>query len=134
MSNDDPIKHDTIRLPPLKDVFPERAKKARQRLKLSQNDLAKMIADSGSPISGPAIGMWENGRGVPTADNLRRMAVLLGVSADYLLGIEHLLKRGVNRENKLAERFEKLTSIEQGVVDTLMESLERMRPVRQHKK
>jgi transcriptional regulator with XRE-family HTH domain len=134
LSNDDPIKGPkTIRIPPLRDVLPDRMKKARRRHGISQNDLARRITASGSSISGPAIGLWEMGRGIPTADNLRRVAVILGVSADELLGINHIFKSKTSKEAELAERFLKLTDREQAVVSALIESMERIRPAKESK-
>lgn len=134
MSNDDTLKSNQVKLAPLNEVFPDRVKKARQGALLSQHELAKRITQSGNPTTPGAIGMWEQGRATPTVDNLRRIAVLLNTPADELLGIAHLFKGKTSKEIALAERFSKLTPAEQGIISTLLESLERMRPARQHKK
>jgi len=64
-------------------IFQERLLLARRRAGVSQGELAKRTAMYASDIS-----KMERGRMLPTAPRLRRLAEALGVSADYLLGLQ----------------------------------------------
>lgn len=64
-------------------VFPCRLVTMRQRRDLTQGDLAKK-----AQINSNAISQYETGARLPTAIALRKLAVALNVSADYLLGID----------------------------------------------
>ena len=64
-------------------IFQERLLLARRRADMSQGELAKRTAMYPSDIS-----KMERGRMLPTAPRLRRLAEALGVSADYLLGLQ----------------------------------------------
>ena len=56
-------------------------KEQRVQLRLSQAELAKRVG-----VSRSTIAMWETGGSQPDNDALRRIADILGVSTDYLLG------------------------------------------------
>ncbi len=64
-------------------IFQERLLLARRRAGVSQGELAKRTEMYASDIS-----KMERGRMLPTAPRLRRLAEALGVSADYLLGLQ----------------------------------------------
>jgi transcriptional regulator with XRE-family HTH domain len=64
-------------------IFQERLLLARRRAGVSQGVLAKETGMYASDIS-----KMERGRMLPTAPRLRRLAEALGVSADYLLGLQ----------------------------------------------
>ena len=64
-------------------IFQERLLLARRRAGVSQGELAKRTEMYGSDIS-----KMERGRMLPTAPRLRRLAEALGVSADFLLGLQ----------------------------------------------
>ena len=64
-------------------IFQERLLLARRRAGVSQGELAKRTGMYASDIS-----KMERGRMLPTAPRLRRLAEALGVSADYLLGLQ----------------------------------------------
>ncbi len=74
----------------------------RRQLKLSQRELAAALQ-----ISPSAVGMYEQGRRVPTAELLVAIAALFGVSTDYLL-------TGVDRR-RLAEALRARTRNEAGL-------------------
>jgi transcriptional regulator with XRE-family HTH domain len=63
------------------DIFAERLKKARELRALSQTQLA---ADAALPPS--SVSHFEAGARKPSMDNLKRLAVALNVTTDYLLG------------------------------------------------
>ena len=56
-------------------------KAARINAGLSGEALGRLVGVSGATISG-----WENGKKNPRRDNLERLAAVLDVSVDYLLG------------------------------------------------
>ncbi len=64
-------------------IFQERLLLARRRAGVSQGELAKRTEMYASDIS-----KMERGRMLPTAPRLRRLAEALGVSADFLLGLQ----------------------------------------------
>ncbi|WP_455441249.1 helix-turn-helix domain-containing protein [Streptococcus parasanguinis] len=66
--------------------FSERLKKLRKDAGLTQVDVAEKLG-----ISQPAYASWERGIKKPTQENLVKIAQILNVSVDYLVG---------NSENK----------------------------------
>lgn len=60
-----------------------RMKKKRTELGLSQKDLAEQVE-----VTPPAINRFEKGEKSPSIDTLVKLAKILGVSTDYLLGTE----------------------------------------------
>ena len=65
------------------DVLGQRIKARRKELKLTQGDLAKMVE-----ISTSFIGHIERGGRVLSVDTLRKLCIVLDLSADDLLGLE----------------------------------------------
>lgn len=61
--------------------FSERLKKLRKQAQLTQVDVAKKLG-----ISQPAYASWERGVKKPTQENLVKIAQVLNVSVDYLVG------------------------------------------------
>ena len=61
--------------------FSERLKKLRKQAQLTQVDVAKKLG-----ISQPAYASWEHGVKKPTQENLVKIAQVLNVSVDYLVG------------------------------------------------
>lgn len=59
----------------------EKIYQARKRAGLSQEALADALG-----VTRQAVSKWETGKSVPDTENLRRMAQVLAVSADYFLG------------------------------------------------
>lgn len=72
------------------DVFSKRLKAERQLAALKQTDLADALHTTGAAIS-----TYENGR-EPDYDMLVRIANLLGVSTDYLLGVSSIRRTESN--------------------------------------
>lgn len=64
-------------------VFCERLKALRTEKGLSQPELANLLG-----VSNGIISFWENGVNEPTISNLIKLAEVLEVSTDYLLGFE----------------------------------------------
>lgn len=62
-------------------MFGERLKKLRREAGFSQTWLAQQLG-----ISQQAVGKWETGRATPDPGTVARIAELLGVSADAMLG------------------------------------------------
>lgn len=61
--------------------FSERLKNLRKQAHLTQVDVAEKLG-----ISQPAYASWERGTKKPTQDNLVKIAQVLNVSVDYLVG------------------------------------------------
>lgn len=61
--------------------FSERLKKLRKQAQLTQVDVAEKLG-----ISQPAYASWEHGVKKPTQENLVKIAQVLNVSVDYLIG------------------------------------------------
>lgn len=61
--------------------FSERLKKLRKQAHLTQVDIAEKLG-----ISQPAYASWERGIKKPTQENLVKIAQILNVSVDYLVG------------------------------------------------
>lgn len=61
--------------------FSERLKTLRKEAGLTQVDVAEKLG-----ISQPAYASWERGAKKPTQDNLVKIAQVLNVSVDYLVG------------------------------------------------
>ena len=66
--------------------FSERLKTLRKQAQLTQVDVAEKLGNSQ-----PAYASWERGHKTPTQENLVKIAQILNVSVDYLVG---------NSENK----------------------------------
>jgi transcriptional regulator with XRE-family HTH domain len=64
------------------EAMGDRIRMHRARLRLSQTELGKLVG-----LSANAISQLEKGAMEPRAVHLRALAQVLGVSADYLLGL-----------------------------------------------
>ena len=89
--------------------FGKRLLEARKRKGISQDELAKHLG-----TKGPAIGRYERDEMKPSIDATAKMAELLDVSLDYLVGKTDLLLDGkiVNRITEI----QKLSAEEQKTV------------------
>ena len=79
--------------------FGNRLRKLRKDRKLTQQQLADLIGVKNSVIS-----FYEVGERTPSPDVLRKMALALHVTADYLLGIERgvtLDASGLDEQDRL---------------------------------
>lgn len=70
-------------------MFSKRIKELREENRLSQEELGKKIGLSSNTIS-----TYERGYRQPTLDNLKKIAIILDVTTDYLLGL-------TDKKNKL---------------------------------
>jgi len=99
------------------EVFPERLRLARDRRGLNQGDLAKRAG-----LQASAISHFETGTRKPSFDNLRRLADALDVTTDYLLGRVTDLN-GLAGADKLHRHYDRLTSDDRDVADSVIEML-----------
>ena len=99
------------------EVFPERLRAARDKRGLNQGDLAKRAG-----LQASAISHFETGTRKPSFDNLRRLADALDVTTDFLLGRVKELD-GLAGADKLHRHYDRLTSDDRDVADSLMEML-----------
>jgi len=74
-------------------MLKDNIKKERKRIGFSQEKLGECLN-----ISQQAIAKWENGFAEPDTENLKKMAVLFGVSIDYLL--DHKDSNIINSEDE----------------------------------
>lgn len=61
--------------------FPQKLREERKKRGYTQEEMAKLLA-----IGQSAYAKWENGRTEPTLDNIIKLANILDVTVDYLLG------------------------------------------------
>ena len=61
--------------------FSERLKESRKKARLTQVEIAEKLG-----ISQPAYASWERGTKKPTQENLVKLAQVLNVTIDYLVG------------------------------------------------
>jgi transcriptional regulator with XRE-family HTH domain len=99
------------------EVFPARLRAARGKRGLNQGDLAKRAG-----LQASAISHFETGTRKPSFDNLRRLADALDVTTDFLLGRVKELD-GLAGADKLHRHYDRLTSDDRDVADSLMEML-----------
>src|SRR6516162_932375 len=104
---------------PSKDLFAERLRIARATRELSQEGLAKR-----ANLQATAISHFETGTRKPSFDNLRRLADALDVTTDYLLGRVTDLN-GLAGADKLHRHYDRLTSDDRDVADSVIEMLAR---------
>jgi transcriptional regulator with XRE-family HTH domain len=64
--------------------FPKILKELRQEKGLSQTQLGKILGYTSHSI----IAQWENGKLMPSVENLIKIAKYFNESVDYLLGLE----------------------------------------------
>ncbi len=64
-------------------IFCERLKEVRQKLNLNQTQCANKVG-----VSQAAIARWESGVHIPNIVNLKNIALALGVTSDFLLGLD----------------------------------------------
>lgn len=83
--------------------FKERLKSTREKLGLSQNELAEMAAIPASSVS-----HFENGNREPAFQTLIRLARCLHVTSDYLLGLDEWEKNIESRVNYLEQEFDRM--------------------------
>ncbi|MDE5943185.1 MAG: helix-turn-helix transcriptional regulator [Clostridia bacterium] len=67
----------------MKNQFASRLNELIQEREISKRNLAKNIG-----VSAMSISDWTNGNVQPTAENIYLIAEYLGVTSDYLLGLE----------------------------------------------
>jgi transcriptional regulator with XRE-family HTH domain len=99
-------------------AFGERLVAAREEAGLNQSDLAHKLC-----ITQRALSWWERQSVSLRPEQLAALAVALGVSADYLLGIDTTKKRGTGPAGKARRVFEIVSKLprhqQQKIVDVV---------------
>jgi transcriptional regulator with XRE-family HTH domain len=99
-------------------AFGERLVAARDEAGLNQRDLANRLC-----ITQRALSWWERQPVSLKPEQLAALAVALGVSADYLLGIDTAKKRGTGPAGKARRVFEAVSKLprhqQQKIVDVV---------------
>lgn len=62
-------------------IFGSRLRRLRKNKELTQRELGAKVG-----VTEAAIGMWESAKRLPDPETMTRLAQILGVSVDYLLG------------------------------------------------
>lgn len=107
---------------PKRAEFSERLRKARELRDLTQAELAKKAR---LPVG--AISHFEVGSRKPSFENLRRLADALGVTTDFLLGRVDEPRAVGSDLDTLYRHWSKLSSEDQEVASSLLESLAKRR-------
>ena len=89
-----------------------------RRLRIECNLTQKGLADL-LDISPSAVGMYEQNRRIPDADSITRLALIFGVSTDYLLGHE----KAAPDEQPLTSKQKKILHLCQHLSDEDMKKL-----------
>lgn len=66
-----------------REIFAKRLRALRENKGLTQKEVGSLIG-----ITDAAVGMWEQGRRLPDAETMARLAEIFGVTVNYLLGID----------------------------------------------
>lgn len=91
-------------------MISQRIKELRAEKKVSQKELASQLF-----ISPQAISKWERNEATPNPEAITKMAEILGVSADYLLG-------RTDQKEKLPTGSEELSNAEVELVSAYREA------------
>lgn len=83
------------------DTIGERILKARCYKNLSQTELARKIN-----ISNSALSRYENGTREPKLFILKKIAEVLNVSTDYLIGITHIRRCNMDGDKNIEDILE----------------------------
>jgi transcriptional regulator with XRE-family HTH domain len=96
-------------------VVPGRLREAREKKGLSQRELGEQCG-----VSNRMIYRYEGNNADPSSTILMKMAIALGVSTDYLLGLVAAPTETLQDENMTEEERRLLQSYRQGDMATLM--------------
>lgn len=87
-------------------VFGQRLRQRRDDLGMTQQDVADQLG-----INYQQLNKWENGKHMPAAETVARLAVLLETSSDYLLNLTD------DHEQRTSDRVNKLTPDERDIIE-----------------
>ena len=104
-----------------REEFPDRLKIARERQGWTQAELAEKAGFQPSAIS-----RFESGAAKPSFDNLRRLAAVLRVSTDYLLGLVDEPAGAAPAGDPLYRKLEELTEAQREFAEKFLEDLAAM--------
>lgn len=105
--------------------FRIRLKEVRENKGLSQYALASAIGESQSTLAS-----WENGRAMPRANTLLKLAKHLGVSLDYLCGLSNVPEMAdeqnvgltlTTKEKRLIMAYRALPDMQKEMIDRQLE-------------
>lgn len=103
------------------DGFPQRLRELRKQKDLSQAELGKLVR-----VHYTHIGRYERGVSRPSADILKRMADVLGVSGDYLMaGSTQEVARARLEDRELVRMFQEVETLseeDRAVVKKLLDA------------
>ena len=104
--------------------FPRRLKQAREARGLSQGGLAAALAaTSAGEITQSAVSYWESGKNLPATEMLRELCSVLGVSADWLLGLDD--SAPARAAERIAREVATLPAEQRKIIEKLLPYLKR---------
>ena len=113
-----------------KDGFPDRLRECRKKMKLSQTELGKLIG-----LHYINIGRYERGLAKPPTEKLKKLAEVLGVTADYLLeGKIDEVARAKLEDKDLLQLFKDIESFQEEdkkIIKRLIEAFVSMKKIQQ---
>ena len=96
-----------------------RIKECRINAHLSQKYVAVTLG-----VAAPSVSNWESGKSRPTAENLKQLAKLFGVSVDYLLGGDQpLVSSEAVTEGTSTPKSKKEPTVSSGLNEELVQAL-----------
>lgn len=109
-------------LDPEKLAVGHRIRDAREKLDMSQHELAKLL-----DITAGAVGQWELGITIPRAQTIIKLTGILGVSYEYLMGKggRKTAAARTDHEEHVLQLFRKLQDGEQEMIIRQLEGLTR---------
>ena len=111
-----------------KDGFPDRLRELRKKMKLSQTELGKLIG-----LHYINIGRYERGLAKPPTEKLKKLAEVLGVTADYLLeGKIDEVARAKLEDKDLLQLFKDIESFQEEdkkIIKRLIEAFVSMKKI-----
>jgi len=95
----------------------ERIREMRRKMGLSQEDLARQIG-----IRGQQVYRYEAGENDPSADILRNIAQILGVTTDYLVGLSDDPTRQIREDDLTPMELKLINAFRRGDIVELSET------------
>lgn len=99
------------------EIFSERLKLMREKKGFSQNDMAEKLG-----ISQSYYGRFERNKGEPNLEALAKIATVLEVNSDYLIGLTDAQDTKKNAETEFDRR---ISALERTIVDVLSTTKEK---------
>lgn len=100
-------------------VLSTRLKELRKEKGYSQLDISRILS-----VSQAAVSNWETGDNEPDSEALKKLAEILEVSVDYLIGHSDVRNPNQGYDIAMAGRFERLSDADKAFIKNLLDRLE----------